>query len=120
MKISDKEWSVLEVLWTLGTAELGQITDLLRTKNGWTINTVHTYLTRMESKGMVKIDKDVMPHVYRPALKKEACQRNERKNFLHRVYNGCTSDMIAAFLKEEKISDEEREKLRRILETMEV
>lgn len=120
MKISDKEWSVLEALWAIGPNELGQITELLRTKNGWSINTVHTYLTRMEAKGMVEINKDVIPHTYTARLKKDECQRNERRSFLHRVYNGSTSDMIAAFLKEEKISDEEREKLKRILDNMEV
>ncbi len=120
MKISDKEWSVLEVLWKVGSAELGHITDSLKSANGWSSNTVHTYLIRMESKGMVTINKNVIPHTYSPALRKEECQRNERKSFLHRVYNGCASDMITAFLKEEKISDEERDNLKKLLENMEV
>jgi BlaI family penicillinase repressor len=74
----------------------------------------------MEAKGMVCINKSVTPHTYKAALRKDECQRNERKNFLHRVYSGSTSDLITAFLKEEKISTEERDKLKKLLDEMEV
>ncbi len=120
MKLSDKEWTVLEVLWDTVDAELGVITERLKNKNAWSANTVHTYLTRMEAKGIVYIDKSVTPHTYKAALKKDECQRNERKSFLHRVYSGSASDLITAFLKEEKISAEEKEKLKKLLDEMEV
>ena len=46
------------------------------------------------------------------------CQKSERKSFLSRVYKGSTGDMIAAFLKEETISKEDREKLKKLLDDM--
>lgn len=120
MKLSEKEWPVLEVLWKSEGSELGEIVEKLKKTTGWSRNTVHTYLTRMEAKNIVIIDKNVNPHIYKAAVTKDECQKSERKNFLHRVYNGSTSDLIAAFLKEEKITDEEREKLRNLLNNMEV
>ena len=74
----------------------------------------------MEAKGLVRIDKDTYPHTYHATLDRESCQQQERQNFLHRVYSGSTGDLIAAFLKEEPISQEERERLRKILDNMEV
>ncbi|MBQ9946459.1 MAG: BlaI/MecI/CopY family transcriptional regulator [Clostridia bacterium] len=120
MKITEKEWTVLEVLWKNEKAELGQITESLKKENGWSINTTHTYLTRMEAKGIVSIDKETVPHTYHAAVSKDECLRRERKSFLHRVYRGSAGDLITAFLKEEKISAEEVEKLKRLLEEMEV
>ena len=120
MKLSDKEWTVLEVLWKTKGNELGEIVERLKNDTGWTRNTVHTYLTRMEAKGLVFIDKNENPHIYKAAVSKNECQKSERKSFLHRVYNGSAGDMIAAFLKEEKITDEEREKLKKLLDNMEV
>ena len=79
-----------------------------------------TYLTRMETKGLVRINKEVTPHIYCAMIDRERCQQKERHSFLHRVYSGSTGDLIAAFLKEEPISQEEREKLRKILDDMEV
>ena len=118
--LSDKEWVVLEALWEEEGSELSALVEMLRPKTGWNINTVHTYLTRMEGKGLVNIDKSSSPHIYEAAVSKEACQAKERRNFLDKVYQGSASDLIAAFLKEEKISEGERDRLRKMLDDMEV
>lgn len=119
-KLSEREWTVLSALWDSGGAALGDLTEALRPETGWSRNTVLTYLTRMEAKGLVSIDKDGYPHIYRAALDRTACQAQERQSFLQRVYRGSAGDLVAAFLKEQSISPEERETLRRLLDEMEV
>ena len=119
-KLSDREWTVLNALCESGGAELGAMVEALRPATGWSRNTVLTYLTRMEAKGLVAIDKESSPHIYRALLSREDCQARERHSFLHRVYQGSTGDLIAAFLAEESISPEERERLRKLLDEMEV
>jgi len=120
MNLSEREWTVLGALWKTDGAELGTIVKELFEETKWSRNTVLTYLTRMESKGLVTIDKEAVPHVYRATVDRESCQKKERRNFLNRVYKGATGDLIAAFLKEEPISQEERERLRKLLDDMEV
>lgn len=119
-KLSDREWTVLEVLWDLKEAELGEVTQALEESTGWSRNTVLTYLTRMEAKGLVSIGKEGYPRKYRAALSREACRARARNDFLQNVYRGATGDLVAAFLKEKPISNEEREALRRLLDEMEV
>ena len=119
-KLSDREWTVLDALWQTGGAELGQLVEALRPHTGWNRNTVLTYLPRMEAKGLVAIDKESSPHRYRAALDRADCQARERRSFLQRVYRGSAGDLIAAFLKEETISPQEREQLRQLLDEMEV
>lgn len=119
-KLSDREWTVLDALWQTGGAELGQLVEALRPHTGWNRNTVLTYLTRMEAKGLVAIDKESSPHRYRAALDRADCQARERRSFLQRVYRGSAGDLIAAFLKEETISPQEREQLRQLLDETEV
>ena len=120
MKLSEREWTVLTALWECDGAALGELVELLYPETGWSRNTVLTYLTRMEAKGLVTIDKEPSPHIYRAARDRADCQAQERHSFLQRVYQGCAGDLVAAFLKEEPISPEEREKLRRLLDEMEV
>ena len=67
MRLSDREWKVLEVLWQGEGLALGPVVEALRPGTGWSRNTVFTYLTRMEGKGLVTIDKQRVPHLYRPA-----------------------------------------------------
>ena len=120
MKLSEREWTVLNALWETEGAELGALVAKLYESTGWSRNTVLTYLTRMEAKGLVQIDKETYPHIYHAILDRESCQQQERQSFLNRVYSGSAGDLIAAFLKEEPISQEERERLRKMLDDMEV
>ena len=118
--LSEREWLVLGALWNSGGATLGELTQALYAETKWSRNTVLTYLTRMEGKGLVAICKEGSPHVYRAALSREDCQARERETFLRRVYRGAAGDLVAAFLKESPISSQEREALRRLLDEMEV
>lgn len=120
MKLSEREWTVLNALWETGGAELGVLVTHLHPMTGWSRNTVLTYLTRMDAKGLVHINKEVSPHLYCATIDRESCRKQERSSFLHRVYHGSAGDLIAAFLKEEPISQAERDRLRRLLDDMEV
>lgn len=120
MNLSEREWTVLNALWEADGAELGDLVNALYAQTKWSRNTVLTYLTRMESKGLVEINKKVSPHTYHATVNRESCQQKERESFLNRVYSGSTGDLIAAFLKEERISQEEIENLKKLLDNMEV
>lgn len=50
-KISDSEWKVMEILWEKGTATQSEVMDALT--EGWNKNTVYTFLSRLEHKGLV-------------------------------------------------------------------
>ena len=119
MKLSEAEWSVLNILWSGSHFSLKEITIALQEVNGWNKNTVHTYLTRMEKKGLVSIERS-LDKPYSAAVTKEFCARNERTELLDKVYGGATGDLIAAFLKESTISTEERNRLKKMLDDMEV
>ncbi len=119
MKLTEAEWSVLEVLWSGENFSLGEITKKLSNINGWSKNTVHTYLTRMENKGLVKINRS-NNEPYSAAVSREDCAKEERTELLTKVYGGSAGELIAAFLKESSISRQEVEKLQKMLNDMEV
>ena len=120
-RLNDSEWQVLTALWDRPEgAELGQVAEALRLETGWSRNTVLTYLTRMEKKGLVSIDKSAYPHRYRAAADRDACTARERRRLLDRVYRGSAGDLVAAFLNREPLPPEERERLKALLDEMEV
>lgn len=119
MKISEAEWSVLEALWKGDSFALKEISDTLKQTNGWSKNTVYTYLNRMESKNLVSIDRGNRKP-YSAAVSREECAKAERNELLTRVYSGAASDLISAFLKESTISKQEIKRLKSLLDEMEV
>lgn len=124
IRLTDAEWAVLDALWGAEGAApgltLGEVTDALRPATGWSRNTVHTYLTRMEIKGLVHIDRAAEPHRYCAAITREQCAREARQGFLRTVYGGDAGNLVAAFLKENRLSAAERDRLRQLLDEMEV
>ncbi|MDE6108262.1 MAG: BlaI/MecI/CopY family transcriptional regulator, partial [Oscillospiraceae bacterium] len=78
MRLSDKEWLVLGVLWDEEGGTLGSITQALQERTHWSRNTVLTYLTRMEAKGLVTIEEAGYPRVYRAAMDRETCRAKAR------------------------------------------
>ena len=119
MKLSEAEWAVMESLWRDTRRSLAAVSAELKTVKGWSKNTVHTYLTRMEKKGLVSIDHS-LPEPYAAAVSRSDCAREERTELLDKVYGGAAGELIAAFLKESAISREEIDRLRKLLDEMEV
>lgn len=119
-QLTEPEWAVMQALWQGKTMTLGQVTAALEPVKHWSRNTVHTYLTRMESKGLVTIRREQEPHLYQASVDRDVCANGARNTLLERVYDGAAGDLIAAFLKESSITPQERERLRKLLDEMEV
>lgn len=119
MKLTEAEWAVLDALWAAEGLSLKELTEALAPALGWSNKTVFTYLTRMEAKGLVAVDRS-RPRPYRAAVSREDCARREREELRRKVYGGATGDLVAAFLRESAISGDEIKRLRRLLDEMEV
>lgn len=116
-RISESEWQLMVLLWENGELTQPQIMQLLGKR--WNKNTVHTFLTRLCAKGVLEVDKEKNPHVYRALIDRADCERQERQGFLERVYQGSVSRMVASFVKDADLKPEEVRALKEILEKME-
>lgn len=119
LRLTDSEWKVMEVLWLSQGLPLGAVVDALAPETDWSRTTVHTYLTRMTAKGLVRAGTE-SPRRYRAAVTREACADSQRQELVERVYHGSASRLVAAFVKDGSLSPEERDDLRRLLDEMEV
>lgn len=120
VKLTENEWAILDVLWAGEGLALGEIVSALAPVHHWRRNTVHTYLTRMGGQRPGDHSPGQEPHRYGAAVNREDCARQERNQLLDRVYGGAAGDLIAAFLKESHITPQERDRLRKLLDEMEV
>lgn len=112
-KISESEWLLMEQLWQ-GELTQPQLAERLGKK--WNKNTIHTFLSRLCTKGYAAVDRERSPHVYRAAVPREECEKQERESFLQRVYRGNVGNMVSSFVKDNKLSAREAEELRKLLD----
>ena len=71
-----------------------------------------------EKLGLVAIDHS-SAKPYSAALSRSECEKNERADLLHRIYEGNMSSLITAFIKDSKMKPEEVERLKKLLDEME-
>ena len=114
-KISDAEWEVMKVLWERTPQSTNEIVAAL-SKRKWSPPTIRTLIGRLVQKGMLRFEKEGREYSYFPCLTQEEGIRQERRSFIHRVYNGALQPFLAGILEDEDLSAEELDALRRMLD----
>ena len=115
-RISEAEWEVLKVLWSHAPRTANEVVEALAGSTDWKPNTIKTLLTRLVKKNVVGFREEKRVYSYFPLLSQEECVRAENRSFLRRVYGGALKPMLVSFLKDEKLTPEEIEELRRLLD----
>lgn len=64
IEISDAEWDVMRIIWTLGPSTSKEIADVLIEKKGWKAATVKTLLGRLVKKGALDTKADQHAFIY--------------------------------------------------------
>jgi BlaI family penicillinase repressor len=118
-RISEAEWSVMEVIWRKSPLTSAAIVAALEKEQGWAANTVRTMLARLVKKGVLKYGEEGNRYLYRPAVPRDRCVKSEVDTLVQRVFGGATSPMLLYFVKNKKLSATEISELRRLLDEKE-
>ena len=114
-KISDAEWRVMKLLWDKAPRTANDIVDELEGAVDWNAQTIRTLINRLVQKGAITFEKDGRAYLYYPRVKEREVQRAETRSFVSRVFNGAMKPMIATFLEETDLSEEDIDELERLL-----
>ncbi len=114
--ISDAEWQVMKVLWNRSPLTSTEIISELKSTNSWSPKTVHTLISRLVKKEAIEVKKGSKYNLFTSIVTQDECSRVETKSFIEKVYNGSIQMMLKNFIKDEKLSSEEIEELRRMLD----
>lgn len=115
-RISDAEWIVMKVVWEKAPITTNQVVQSLEDKMHWKPKTIHTLLSRLVRKRALAFDKSGREHLFRPRVEAKDCLRAASHSFLSRFFDGEVAPFLASFLESEKLSPEEIDELKRILD----
>ncbi|MDP1562866.1 MAG: BlaI/MecI/CopY family transcriptional regulator [Pirellulaceae bacterium] len=116
MQISDAEWVVMNLIWNSSPIEAAEVVEQLAAANGWSAATVKSMLHRLVRKGALSTEQVGKKYLYRPAVRRDACVRTASRSFLQRVFNGDATPALIHFVKNAKLSPEDVEEIRTLLE----
>ena len=66
--ITQSEWEVMRIIWTLGEVRTGQVIKELQGKKDWSDSTIKTLMRRLVQKGLLKTRKEGRCFVYKPTI----------------------------------------------------
>ena len=114
VRLFDSELKVMSVLWREGDATAKHISDVLKEETGWNMNTTYTLIKRCIKKGAIERSE---PHFMCHALiSQEEVQEAETEELINKIYDGSVDKLFAALLGRKKLSAEQIEKLKQIVE----
>lgn len=117
IKLFDSELKVMEVLWQEGDKPAKYIAKILTGELGWNVNTTYTIIKRCVKKGAIeRTEPNFMCHALIP---KEDVQEAETDELINKLYNGSADKLFASLLGRKRLSAEQIEKLKQIIDELE-
>ena len=115
--ISDAEYQVMKVIWAAeAPISTNDIIEKLEQTTAWKPKTIGTLLSRLVKKEALKYEKDSRVFVYTPLIQESEILEMESDSFLNRFYDGAPNSMIVNLLERDKLSEDDMNRLKHILE----
>ncbi len=115
-RISDAEWLIMKVVWQNWPTTATEVIEALASESTWKPKTVMTLLTRLVKKGALAYQRKGRAYEYYPLVQQADCTKAESRSFLDRVYDGALKPMLADFLEQVELSEEEIAEIKQILD----
>jgi BlaI family penicillinase repressor len=116
-EISESEWDVMNVLWAADAPlAANEVVDRLAGVRNWSPRTVKTLLNRLINKGALAYEAQGKRYLYCPRVPREQCVREETRSFLSRVFANAPGAMLLQFVAQAKLTPDEVEALRKLLD----
>ena len=117
IKLFDSELKVMDILWKEGIVSAKYVADRLTQELGWNKNTTYTLIKRCMKKGAIeRTEPNFMCHAL---IAKEDVQETETNELINKIYDGSVDKLFAALLGRKKLSAEQIEKLKQIVDSLE-
>jgi predicted transcriptional regulator len=118
-EITDAELSVLNELWERESATVQELTEALYGNTAPALlATVRKLLDRLEAEGCVARDRTKWPHHYTAVLKREELADKRLQEAADELYDGDLAPLLTNLVRSQKLTPEDRENLRKLLDEL--
>jgi predicted transcriptional regulator len=111
-KLFDAEYKFVSIIWDNEPINSTELVKLCADKLGWKKSTTYTVLKKLCERGILQ-NRDA---TVTSLVKREDLQRYESRAVLEKTFDGSLPKFLTAFLSGRKLSEQEAEELKRIIE----
>ena len=110
--IFESEYRFLSILWEMEPISSPKLVKICQEKLGWKKSTTYTVIKKLTEKKLVESRNTIVTAL----VAREQIIRQESNMFLEKTFGGNIPELFATFLKDRKITREEAEKLKKMIE----
>lgn len=115
IRISESEWEVMKIIWDKKEVTSNEIIEELKDKKDWKSATIKSLISRLLNKKAISFNRNGKEYIYYPLIEEEKAVIEESMSFINRVFNGSVSDLLLNFVKSEKLTEDDIDELKEIL-----
>jgi predicted transcriptional regulator len=112
LKLCESDYRFMSVIWDNEPLGSGKLVELCKEKLGWKKPTTYTTLKKLCEKGFAQNSDTIVTSL----VPKEEVQIFASEHFMNHTFNGSLPKFLVTFLGGKKLSDEEAEELKRLID----
>jgi len=109
----------MNIIWETQPTTASEIIKQLSTSSQWSPATIRTFLHRLVKKGALTYEEDGNRYLYKAAVTRGSTIKRASKSFLSSVFDGQSGPLLTHFVKASKLSPDEIQQLKELLEQKE-
>lgn len=111
-RLPDSELEIMMIIWDLNKPVTRvEIEERLGGERKLSPTTILSFLSRLQEKGFLKVQKSGKNNVYLALIEREDYMRIESRNILKRLYQNSAKNFLAALYDGDSLTEEELEEL---------
>ena len=114
-KIFESEYRFCLILWEHEPINSTKLVQICKEQLGWSKATTYTVIRRLSERGVVKNENTIVSSV----ISKEQAQASRLEEMVEETFEGSMPAFIAAFSKGKRLSREDVEQLRQLIDSYE-
>lgn len=111
--LSDSEYRFMQVVWASAPVGSGRLVELCAGELGWKKSTTYTVLKKMCEKGLLSNENSAVTVL----VPQEEVTADAAGSFVDRAFGGSLPGFLTAFMGGRKLTQEEAEELKRLIDT---
>ena len=114
-KVFESEYRFCLILWEHEPVSSGRLVQLAREGLGWSKATTYTVIRRLSERGVLKNENTIVSAL----ISKEEAQKSRLEEMVEETFEGSMPAFIAAFSKSKKLSRQEVDQLKALIDSFE-
>lgn len=111
-KLFDAEYKFMDIIWELEPINSTELTKVCLQKLGWKKSTTYTMIRKLSGRGILKNENATVVAL----VKREQVQKYDSEVLLEKTFNNSLPVFLATFLQDKKLSKQEAEEIKKMIE----